>query len=414
MGSLSQSEINHNIKYNTLNGIFATMGLNLVTPFISVWAMGLGATNFQIGLISSLPPLVGLVAMLPGAFFVDRFSAKRNITGAFMFFTRLFYILLALTPILPAHQVWFLVIMNGLMNFPGSISNVAWQSFIAGAIPAQQRAHAFAQRNRLTHLFGIAVTFLAGQIFRVVPVARHSILYQIFFVTAFVIALAEVWSHMQMREVVSEEVAGKAKLSTRQTFKAILTARPFLIFCACSLVFHFGWQMGWPLFSIYQVRNLGANETWVSIISVVSGAGSFFSFGLWRRLIEKRGNHVALAVSAMGISSTPFLYAISSSLYQLILANALVGIAVAGIGLTLFNSLLDAVPEQSQTIYIAAYTMLINISAVIAPMVGIAILDRWNIIAALLVAGTVRLLGTCTFFLRSRKISKVPGQEVAA
>lgn len=414
MASLSQSEVNHNIKYNTLNGIFATMGLNLVTPFISVWAMGLGATNLQIGLISSLPPLVGLVAMLPGAFFVDRFTEKRKITGAFIFFNRLFYVLLALTPILPAYQVWFLVIMNGLMNFPGSISNVAWQSFIAGAIPAQQRAHAFAQRNRLTHLFGIAVTFLAGQIFRLVPVVRHSILYQIFFVTAFVFALAEVWSHMQMREVVPEDAAGKSKLSTRQTFKAILMARPFLIFCACSLVFHFGWQMGWPLFSIYQVRNLGANETWVSIISVVSGAGSFFSFGLWRRLIEKRGNHVALAVSAMGISATPFLYSISSSLYHLILANALVGMAVAGINLTLFNSLLDAVPEQSRTIYIAAYTMLINISAVIAPMVGIAILDEWNIIAALLVAGAVRLLGTCTFFLRSRKISKVPGQEVAA
>jgi MFS family permease len=116
----------------------------------------------------------------------------------------------------------------------------------------------------------------------------------------------------------------------------------------------------------------------------------------------------------MGISSTPFFYSISSSLYHLILANALVGMAVAGINLTLFNSLLDAVPEQSRTIYIAAYTMLINISAVIAPMVGIAILDKWNIIAALLVAGAVRLLGTCTFFLRSRKISKVPGQEAAA
>lgn len=414
MASLSQSEIKHNIKYNTLNGIFATMGLNLVTPFISVWAMGLGATNLQIGLISSLPPLIGLVAMLPGAFFVDRFTGKRNITGAFIFFHRLFFVLLALTPLLPTHQVWFLVIMNGLMNFPGSIANVAWQSFIAGAIPAQERAHAFAQRNRLTSLCGLAVTFLAGQVFRVVPADRLNTMYQIFFLVAFVFALAEVWSHMQMKEIVSEEAAGKSKLSTRQTFKAIITAGPFLIFCACSLVFHFGWQMGWPLFSIYQVRVLGANETWVSIISVVSGLGSFISYGFWRRLIEKRGNHVALAVSAMGISSTPFFYTISSSLYHLILANALVGMAVAGIGLTLFNSLLDAVPEQSRTIFIAAYTMLINVSAVIAPMVGIVILDRWNIIAALLVAGTVRLLGTCTFFLRSRKISKVPGQEVAA
>jgi MFS family permease len=171
--------------------------------------------------------------------------------------------------------------------------------------------------------------------------------------------------------------------------------------------------MAWPLFSIYQVRILGANETWISIISVVNGLGAFISYGFWRRIIEKRGNHFALAIAAMGVSSSPFFYSISSSLYQLLLANALVGIAVAGINLTLFNGLLDAVPEQNRTIFIAAYTMLINVSAVIAPMVGIAILDRWNIVIALLVAGGVRLLGTCTFFLRSKKISRVPGQEAA-
>lgn len=413
MASLSSSEIRHNIKFNTLNGIFAVMGMNLVTPFISVWAMGMGGTNFQIGLISSLPPLIGLVAMLPGAFFVDRFASKRNITGAFIFFQRLFFVLLALTPFLPAHYVWYLVIINGLMNFPGSIANVAWQSFIAGAIPAQERAQAFAQRNRLSSLCGLAVTFLAGQIFRVVPAARLNTMYMIFFLVAFGFALVEVWSHMQMREIVSAPKE-EAKLGVLPTFKAIFSQRAFIVFCLCSLVFHFGWQMAWPLFSIYKVRFLGANETWVSLINVINGLGSFISYGFWRRIIEKRGNHSVLAVAAMGISTAPFLYSISSSLYQLALANVLLGIAVAGINLTLFNSLLDAVPEQNRTIYIAAYTMLINTSAVMAPMVGIAILDRWNIVTALMVAGGLRLLGTCTFFLRGKKISRVPGQEAAA
>lgn len=377
------------------------MAMNLVTPFIGVWALGLGASNLQIGLISSLPPLIGLAAMLPGAFFVERFSSKRVVTGAFIFFNRLFFIFLALTPVLPAYQVWFLVIVNGLMNFPGSIANVAWQSFIAGAIPPRDRARAFAHRNRLTALFGIAVTFVAGQIFRIVPKANLSIVYQVFFITAFLFALMEVWAHMQMREEIEDIPEDRPRTGLTETFKAIASSRTFMIFCLCSLTFHFGWQMAWPLFSIYQVKNLGANETWISIINVINGLASFLTYSLWRSFIEKKGNHLALAVAALGISSCPFFYALSTSILHVVAANAVVGVAIAGINLALFNSLLDTVPDEGRTIYIAAYTMLINASATIAPMVGIALLNRWSILIALLVAGALRLLGTCTFFVRN-------------
>lgn len=406
MGRLSQADVNHNYRFNIFNGIFAVMATNLVTPFIGVWALGLGASNMQMGLISSMPPLVGLVAMLPGAFFVDRFASKKVITGTFIFFHRLFFVLLALTPILPIHQVWFLVIVNGLMNFPGSIAGVAWQSFIAGAIPPRDRARAFAHRNRLTSLFGISITFVAGQIFRVVPAANVNALYQIFFLTAFAFALVEVWAHLQMREEQGDSGEDKPRPSGVHSFKAIISTRPFLLFCLCSLIFHFGWQMAWPLFSIYQVKVLGADETWVSIISVVNGAASFLTYGFWRRFIERKGNHLVLAVSSLGISACPFLYSLSTSILHVVAANALIGMAVAGINLALFNSLLEAVPDEGRTIYIASYTMLINLSATIAPMVGIALLNRWNIILALVVAGSLRLLGSSTFFLRCGHISR--------
>jgi len=409
---LSQADINHNYKFNIYNGIYAVLAMNLVSPFIGVWALGLGASNLQIGLISSLPPLIGLVAMLPGAFFVDRFTTKRKVTGAFIFFHRLFFVFLALTPVLPAHQIWFLVIVNGLMNFPGSIANVAWQSFIAGAIPAQDRARAFAHRNRLTSLFGIAITLIAGQIFRIVPEARLNMLYQVFFITAFLFALLEVWSHLQMREAIVEEVKEKPSLSVGQTFKAIASSRPYVIFCICSLVFHFGWQMAWPLFSIHQVRNLGADETWVSIINVVNGAAAFMTYGVWRRFIERKGNHLALAFAALGISVCPFMYAMSTSLLHVVAINALVGMAIAGINLALFNSLLDEVPDEGRTIFIASYTMLIYASAAIAPMIGIALLNRWNsMFIALIIAGSLRMLGTGTFFIRYRHISLQQSRE---
>lgn len=409
MDRLSQADINHNYRFNNLNGIAAVLAMSLVSPFISVLALKLGASNFQMGLISSLPPLVGLVAMLPGAFFVERFTQKKLVTGVFIFLHRFFFLLLALTPLLPAHEVWFLVVVNGLMNFPGSIANVAWQSFIAGAIPGRERARAFAHRNRLTSLFGICITFIAGQIFRVVPASLT--LYQIFFATAFGFALLEVWFHLQMREAAVETSVDKPKANVIATLKTIISTRPYVLFCVCSLVFHFGWQMAWPLFSIHQVRNLGADETWVSIISVVNGCASFLTYGIWRQFIERRGNHLTLAVATLGISASPFLYAMSTSVIHVVLINGIIGIAIAGINLALFNSLLDAVPDEGRTIYIATYTMLINLSATIAPMVGIALLDKWSMLIALAAAGSLRFLGSCIFFIRYNYITRQKSED---
>ncbi len=398
---MPQADVNHNIKYNTLNGVFAVLAMNLVMPFIAILALKLDATNFQMGLISSLPPAVALIAMLPGAFFVERFSSKKAVTGVLILLHRFFFVLLALTPLLSAHQVWFLVIVNGLMNLPGSVAGVAWQSFVAGAIPAQQRARAFTYRNRLVSLFGMGITMLAGQIFRLLPQAQDT-LYTVFFIIAFGFALFEVWFHFQMRETVVVQ-SDLTRPCFKEVAAGLLKAKPYLVFCGCSLLFHFGWQMAWPLFSIHQVRNLGATESWIAIISVVNGGMAFLSYGMWRRLVEKKGNQFALIFATLGISTSPFLYAMSTSLYHLVAVNGLIGVALAGIILVLFNSLLDVVPDDGRTIYIAVYTMLINFSATIAPMVGIGLLEGAGIIIALSVAGTVRLLGTGAFALRYLK-----------
>lgn len=404
MDKLSLNDINHNVKYNTLNGVFAVLASNLVMPFVSVLAMNLGASNSQIGLLSSLPPAVSLAAMLPGAFFVERFALKKNIAGLFIFLHRTFFLLLALTPFLPRHQVWFLVGMYGLMNLPGSIAGVAWQSFIAGAIPSEHRAQAFASRNRVTSLVGIAITFAAGQIFRLTPDSMDLVLYQIFFVTAFGLALLEVWYHLNMRE--APAITQRSQPGLGAMLGALGRERGFLVFCGCSLLFHFGWQMGWPLFSIHQVRNLGADETWISWISVVNGGMSFLTYSLWAKFIQKKGNHFVLFVAAFGISLSPFLYAASTQIIHVVFINGIIGIAIAGISLSLFNSLLDSVPEEGRTVYIASYTFLINLSATVVPMIGIGLLERFGMIPAMLVAGTFRMLGSAAFALRYMALAK--------
>lgn len=76
-----------------------------------------------------------------------------------------------------------------------------------------------------------------------------------------------------------------------------------------------------------------------------------------------------------------------------------VGVFVAGTVLTLFNLLLEVTPNENRTVYIAVYNILINISATIAPLLGVWIKDMTSIYVALVVVAIMRMTGSIAFFL---------------
>ncbi|HCJ56735.1 hypothetical protein [Lutispora sp.] len=43
-----------------------------------------------------------------------------------------------------------------------------------------------------------------------------------------------------------------------------------IVFTLIAFIFHISWQMAWPLFFIYEVDFLHANEAWLSLINVSS------------------------------------------------------------------------------------------------------------------------------------------------
>ena len=171
---------------------------------------------------------------------------------------------------------------------------------------------------------------------------------------------------------------------------------------ACSLTFHFGWQMGWPLFNIFMIKTLGANEAWLSAISIASGLSSIATSTLWAKFSDKYGNTLTIAIATFGMSITPILYALSNSIWMLVVFNIIIGISIAGTILVLFNMLLEVTPTKNRTTIVSIYNTFIAVSATIAPIVGVTLKNFTNIKTALIIVGCFRLLGSFTFYLRKK------------
>jgi len=385
--------LRRNLTLNTCNGVLAVMSANLVGPFLGIFAVRIGASNVQVALLSSLPALMSLLAMVPGARFLDSRADTKGWTRRFLLAHRGFYLVLALIPFFdPGRQAALLVAAVALMNLPGAVGNVGWQALISRVIPPHRRAAAFATRNRLMNLAGAVTVLLAG---RGIDLMRHPLGYQIAFVLGFLFALGEL-AILNRLDVSGACAERPLVLQVGTEGPAPVRAR-FIRYTLISVVFYLAWQTPWPLFTLYQVRVLEANNTWISLLSLANTGGSVLGFGFWARQAERRGHLWTLSVSTSGIWMVPVIYAFSTNLPTLAAFNLLIGAVFSGVTLSLFNCLLEVTPEDRKATYIAYYTSAVNLSSVVAPMLGVALLGRLGFTRAFLLCAAFRLTASLLY-----------------
>jgi MFS family permease len=405
MESFQYQNLRWNQKMSTINGVYAIVAANLILPFVSLYAIEvMDATDQQIALMDSLASLGAIIALIPGALLLNRLEQKKTFTGYSLFFGRLFLLMFAFIPWLPTEwQSWALVAIFALMGIPNATANLAWQSFIADIIPDRERSNYFSNRNRIIKLTGLGVTLASGLVLNLFAkdVAAP---YQILFIVSFLFGLMEVYYLYLHREtpyakkIEPVPTESKSLRSRWAEIKQTVSGQTaFFLFLGSSVVFHFGWQMAWPLFRIFNVRYAEATAGWLSLFEVLNGIMAFATFRWWGRLADKRGNNFAIVLSSIGISSVPFFYTISDNLYYLAVMNLYTGVFVAGITLVLFNRLLEVTTTENRSIFIAIYQIAIALSAVFAPQVGVWVLSHYTMDMALVTAGSFRFLGALTF-----------------
>jgi hypothetical protein len=141
----SMDIIKRNEQLSIWNGAASIVAQSFMIGFIPLFAIQvLGASNFQIGLISSMPSFMTILAMIPGAIWINRLEMKKSFTAFNIFAARFSLFLISLIPFIPyTNHAWILVVCIGLLNFPNALATLSWQSFIGDLIPDERRGKFF-------------------------------------------------------------------------------------------------------------------------------------------------------------------------------------------------------------------------------------------------------------------------------
>jgi MFS family permease len=401
------------IKQNNIRNLYWEMAAwgvtnGIVATFLSVYALRLGASEQQIGLLAALPPLVYIFLFIPAGRFVQSRRDIKQSGLAGLYLARLQYLLIALLPFLPsAYRVPALLVIVMLASIPVCIGNVAFTNVIADVVPPQARPHVVSRRNLLLSLTSALAAALAGKMLDLLPMPQN---YQLLFVLAFGFAMLSVYFLSRMA-IPDATTVGDFSLHPRlfvqqvREIVQIAWATPaFLRFTLGSVALHSGLVFAWPLFSLWWVNGLKASEGVIGIVTTVNMVIAMGANLLWARVAERRGNRLVALIGFGALSMLPIMYCLSPSAEMVIIPEIVGGVCAPAMSLGLFNVWLEVMPVANRPAYIAFYMAAISIPMFLAPLIatGVAVplLGVWG---ALFMASFVRIGAWILLFLLIRQ-----------
>jgi MFS family permease len=201
-------------------------------------------------------------------------------------------------------------------------------------------------------------------------------------------------------KVVARERKKRTGKPSIETIRSMFAEnRDFVLITANTFVFDLGaWLVG-PLYILFFVRDLGASDGWIGLNSTLANLGVIAGYAIWRRILHRMGYGRTLLLSLPLATSYAFLVSLFPSLNAILVWGVLINLVNPGVNLSHFNILLKLAPEERRASYMALYSSVMNAGAFVAPMIGIALAEWWDIRTVLLIGGSIRVVGVCLFYI---------------
>ena len=381
---------------NQRNVVVDAMGVGItagVGSFLSVFLVRLGATNFQVGLLTAMPALTGMLLAIPIGEFLSR---RPNIVPWFAtsrFFVLSCYLLTGLVPFFISTQAPIAIIaVWALATLPQTIVSVAFTVVMGAVAGPGGRMTLMSRRWSILGLTNTITVLIVGQL---LVLFAFPLNYQVVFIGSTVGALISfLFSSSVKLPSVAVTASGQSFLATLRHHSQQLRAnRRFMDFTISQFVFRWGLALAIPLFPIYWVRSLHASDQMVSVINSTTTFVTMIAYFVWARVSQRKGRRPVLLIASLGICAYPLLTALTPRPEILPLWAGMAGLFSAGIELVFFDVLVGTCPPDQQASYVGIYQTTVYVATFLAPLIGTILSDRIGIIPVLMLATVIRLVG---------------------
>lgn len=378
---IDASDHSRNMVFFALEGILFNTMTQLSTSNNNLFATRLGATPFQLSLVTMLPQLVSMCILIPAAIFTDRMRSKRTMVLTALLLTGGAYLLTGLTPFLGAARLPAFLVLVALSAGPIAIYNSSWQAFFSDVVPMELRNRTLSIKNRCIFIVGFLMPLLSGNLLSSAQTVDDKIwLHQLLYWTAAVLLVLQVLVVRRVRGGVSQESPPAfSGAALKAALLGLMKNRRFLSFAGIALFFYVSWHLDSTLFYLGQIQYLESNEVWLAYSTAFTVLMQFLTIGFWTRVNEKHGVRFGIIFGALGLSLAPVALIVGTLLPHeigrpvFVVSLAFSNFAFATVNLNILQCLLQVVDPRHKTLSIALYTIGVTLADAVSPVIAVQI-----------------------------------------
>ncbi len=371
--------------------------------YLSPFAIHLGASNLEIGMLGSLPGLVASLAQLKTPGLVEKTGSRKSVIKQGVFLHALMWLPIILLPFIFKNLVGLaLIIFVSLRAMFGGIAGPAWSSLMGDLVSEKERGRYFGFRNKLVLVIFLLATLLAGLFLNIFP--KEAVLYG--FIVLFLVAMLFRFISLHYLNKMYEPRMVIDKKRDFSFFAFIKKARytnfgRFSIYLAALLL---ATSIAGPFFTVFMLRDLKFSYLQYAIIHISPPLVSFLIYKKVGKLIDSFGAVRLMKMSGLFIPFVPIFWLFSTNFFYLIIVELFSGFVWTIFNLCTFTFVYDAVrTPQVRTFCISYNNVLSGVAVFIGTGIGgllatYALKNPWLFVSTLqmvfLISGLARFFVT--------------------
>lgn len=377
-GAYTEEECERGQRVMIAEGVFARAMEGVTSGVILAgFALALGATDFEIGLLAAIPFLAQL-AHIPAIALLSRFPDRRRLAVAGAVGARSLFFIVAVSPFLalPLRPVTALVAVLVCYATLAALSGASWQVWVRQLVPRERLGAYFGHRMAILSAIGL-VTLLASGQFVSYWSSRHP--------DRVVEAFAALFAIGGLLGLVSAAILHRApsrpaKLQAPEPLGKIMREpfqdanyRRVLVFLGA---WGFAANISLPFVSVVLLRTLGYSVAVVTLLAALSQVANIAGLRLWAPLTDRFGNKPVL-----GLSASVFLVGVAvwilmpkvpgtGALVTAGFVHVLFGFSVAGLDVASNGIVMKMAKEDLAPAYLSSASIVKSVATGVAPLLG--------------------------------------------
>lgn len=344
--------------------------------FLTGFALALGASSFQIGLLAAMPTLANFAQLL-GACLIERTGRHKSVCFTALALSRTLWLAVLLTPLAiwggaGTWLIWPLIVLQAASSALNAVGGVGWLCWIRDLVPETIRIGFLSRRNQVDTVLALSLSIGGGAFIDWWAEGHPGSTFG--FVAVFAVAMAcgliSLALMSRIPEVANQRPDDQMP-SLRRLFLAPLREKNFRTVLGFYSFWNLAVNLSTPFFAVYMLEQMGLPFWYVTVLGTLSSLCGLVANRFWTRLCEKFGHRPVIFIATLGDALYPLWWLMVSPQWAwLLIPIHCSGLFSAPLAVGPNNLVLKLSPLRNASPYMAVFNAIVGPVTALAAVLG--------------------------------------------